>query len=270
MTTKHLPHERMSEHYALARRHGLLAGRDGLPWRHDPAPRLQMAGAAGLQIIWDLNHYDPPPDPVGHARHCAEAARHDQPFWICPVNEPMIYPMLAGMAWEHATDLAITMARVAKDHHPDVRVLSTDPITGIGERQFAATDRLVQAGLVDVVGVNYYPHTARTSLLKVLLKTWRRYGKPILLAETSWHDGHRIHHQRHPGFNKAAWLHHVQAQVAEAEAKGVEMAGICWYPIIDCPPWQRPHSRNRWSHGLIRKDGGVDPALSTALLEQVT
>jgi hypothetical protein len=57
--------------------------------------------------------------------------------------------------------------------------------------------------------------------------------------------------------------------VAAAEALGVEIAGICWYPIIDCPPWQRPRSRNRWSHGLIRKDGSVDPALAQTLRERL-
>ncbi len=265
VTTAHLPHVRMAEHYQTARHHGLHTARDGLPWRHDAPARLATAAQSGMQVIWDLNHYDPPPDWVGHARHCATLADHGQPFWICPVNEPMLYPMLAGMAWEHAVDLAITMARVARDHHPDVRLLSTDPITGIGERQFAATDRLVGAGVVDIVGINYYPHTARTSLLKVLLKTWRRYGKPILLSETSWHDGHPIHHRRHPGFNKADWFWHVMDQIRQASLQGVEVAGLCWYPIVDCPPWQRPRSRNRWSHGLIRKDGGVDPALSHAL-----
>ena len=267
VTTRHLPGDRMAVHYDIARRHGLMTARDGLPWRHDPAERIQTAGNAGLQVIWDLNHYDPPPDPIEHARRCARAADPNKPFWICPVNEPMIYPMLAGMPWEAASELAITMARVARDHHPNVRILSTDPITGIGERQFAATDRLVGAGLVDVVGVNYYPHTARTSLLKVLLKTWRRYGKPILVSETSWHDGHPIHHRRHPGFDKGEWFRFIVSQIREARTQGAQICGLCWYPIVDCPPWQRPRSRSRWSHGLIRKDAGIDPALAQALVE---
>ncbi len=265
VTTRHLPGDRMGAHYTAVRAHGMHTARDGLPWRHDPAARLRVAAEAGLQVIWDLNHYDPPPDPIEHARRCASAADRRQPFWICPVNEPLLYPALTGMSWEAAVQLALTMVRVARDHHPDVRVLSTDPITGIGERQFAATDALVGAGVVDVVGVNYYPHTARTALRKVLLKTWRRYGKPILVSETSWHDGHPVHHRRHPGFNKADWFCHVSAELAAAEAQGVEVVGLCWYPVVDCSPWQRPRSRNRWSHGLIRKDGGFDPALSAVL-----
>jgi hypothetical protein len=269
VTTGHLPGAGQERHYRIALDHGLCTARDGLPWRHDPASRIAAAASAGIEVIWDLNHYDPPPDPVEHARRCALAADRARPLWLCPVNEPMIYPMLAGMSWEAATDLAITMASVARDHHPDVKLLSTDPITGIGERQFAATDRLVAAGMVDVVGVNYYPHTARTSLLKVLLKTWRRYGKPILVSETSWHDGHRDHHRRHPGFDKGQWLRHMLAELDEAQARGVQLAGLCWYPIIDCPPWNHPKARHRWSHGLIRADCSVDPALSAEFLARV-
>lgn len=48
--------------------------------------------------------------------------------------------------------MAITMAKVARDHHPTVD-LTNDPITGIGERQFKATDAIVSAIDVDVIGV---------------------------------------------------------------------------------------------------------------------
>ena len=53
--------------------------------------------------------------------------------------------------------MAISMAKVARDHHPDVGILTNDPITGIGEWQFEATDAIVSAVDVDVIGVNYYP-----------------------------------------------------------------------------------------------------------------
>ena len=54
-------------------------------------------------------------------------------------------------------ELTISKARVARDHHPDVGILTNDPITGIGERQFKATNAIVAAIPIDVVGVNYYP-----------------------------------------------------------------------------------------------------------------
>lgn len=267
-TTRHLPDDRMAAHYEIARRHGLSRARDGLPWRHDVSARLRLAERIDADVIWDLNHFDPPEDPAAHASAVARAARADRPLWLCPVNEPSVYPMLAGMSREDAVRLAVTLARVARDNHPDVRLLSTDPLNGIGERQYAATDALVAEGLVDMVGVNYYPHTARTSLGKVLVKTARRYGLPILVAETSWHDGHPEQSRRHPGWNKADWLHHVLAEIDAARDKGAVIAGLCWYPIVDSPPWERPRARHRWSHGLIRADLGLDPALSAALMER--
>ena len=112
------------------------------------------------------------------------------------------------------------MACVARDHHPDVGILTNDPITGVGDRQFEATDAIASAVHVDVVGVNYYPHTARTSLVKVLMATWRRYRKPIMVSETSWHDGHPVHYRRYPGLNKGTWLRHVPEQMDIARFHG--------------------------------------------------
>jgi beta-glucosidase/6-phospho-beta-glucosidase/beta-galactosidase len=97
-------------------------------------------------------------------------------------------------------------------------------------------------------------HTARPSLVKVLLATWRRYRKPMMVSETSWHDGHPVHHRRYPGLNKGTWLRHLTEQVEIARFHGAKVVGICWYPIVDCSPWHATQSRNRWSHGLIRKD----------------
>jgi hypothetical protein len=122
VTTGHVPEGRMSAHYAAAKRHGLLAARDGLPWRHDRRPRLATAAATGVQVIWDLSHFDPPPDPIGHAHAVAVSADPATPLWLCAVNEPMLYPSLAGMPRPAAIEMALTMARVAKDHHPEVRI----------------------------------------------------------------------------------------------------------------------------------------------------
>ena len=179
----------MAAHYRIVRQHGIHRARDGLR-------------EAGLDVIGDLNHFDPPDDPVAHARRVAKAADPNSPLWICPVNEPSVYPMLCGMPCDAAVDLFIKLTKNIRDYHPHVCVMTTDPIVGIGDRQYGATDALVAAGLVDVVGVNYYPHTARTALSKVLIKTARRYGKTMMVAETSWHAGHPVHRRLHPGRNK--------------------------------------------------------------------
>ncbi len=268
VTTRHIAQSRMLDHYRIAREHRMTTVRDGLVPGHHVVERLAAARRAGVEAIWDLSHYHRNQDPVRCARIAAEAAlavNGPGRLWLCPVNEPSLYPSIAGMPRHEAIDMAVTMACVARDHHPDVGILTNDPITGVGDRQFEATDAIVSAVHVDVVGVNYYPHTARTSLVKVLMATWRRYRKPIMVSETSWHDGHPVHHRRYPGLNKGTWLRHVSEQVDIARFHGADVVGICWYPIVDCPPWHAPQSRSRWSHGLIRKDLSVDPWLSAEL-----
>ncbi|RDJ03582.1 glycosyl hydrolase 53 family protein [Rhizobium grahamii] len=267
-TTRHTPAEQMHPHLRIVVEHGMTTVRDGLVPGHHVTDRLRAARAAGVQGVWELSHYHRNLDPVRCAKIVAQAAltvSGDERLWLCPVNEPSLYPLLAGMPRHEAIDMAVTMARTARDHHPDVGILTNDPIAGVGDRQFEATDAIVSAIDVDVIGVNYYPHTARTALSKVLIKTWRRYRKPIMVSETSWHDGHPVHHRRHPGFHKGAWLRHILEQIDVARMHGAEIVGVCWYPIIDCPPWHSPRSRHRWSHGLIRSDLSLDPALSAEL-----
>ncbi len=268
VTTRHTVDARMADHYRIVRDHGVLTVRDGLVPGYRAVDRLVAARDAGIQAIWDLSHYHRNQDPARCARIAAEAglmANGPEKLWLCPVNEPSLYPMIARMPRHDAIEMAITMAKVARDYHPDVGILTNDPITGIGERQFEATDAIVGAIDVDVIGVNYYPHTARTSLSKVLLRTWRRYRKPIIVSETSWHDGHPVHHHRYPGLHKGGWLRHVLHQVNVARFHGAAVEGVCWYPIVDCPPWHAPYSPSRWSHGLIRRDLSVDPSLSAEL-----
>jgi hypothetical protein len=268
LTTQHTPDRLAVEHYRIVRNHGMKTVRDGLVPGHNAVDRLVAAQQAGVEVIWDLSHYHRNPDPVHCARAAAEAAlvvNGHQKLWLCPVNEPSLYPMIASMPRDEAVDMAILMAKVARNHHPNVGILTNDPITGVGEAQFRSTDAIVSAIPVDVIGINYYPHTARTSLAKVLITTWRRYRKPIMVSETSWHDGHKVHHRRYPGMGKGGWLRHVLQQVDIAALHGVNIVGICWYPIVDCPPWQRPSARERWSHGLIRSDLSVDPDLSAEL-----
>jgi len=268
VTTRHTPDARLADHYRIAGEHGMTTVRDGLVPGHHAVERVTAARKAGIQAIWDLSHYHRNQDPIRCARIAAEAALYvngPEKLWLCPVNEPSLYPVLAGMPRREAIDMAITMAKASRDHHPDVGILTNDPLTGIGERQFEATDAIISAVDVDVIGVNYYPHTARTSLAKVLQTTWRRYRKPMMVSETSWHDGHPVHHRRHPGLHKGGWLRHVLDQVEVARFHGAVVVGVCWYPIVDCPPWHAPYSPRRWSHGLIRKDLSVDDSLSSEL-----
>ncbi len=96
--------------------------------------------------------------------------------------------------------------------------------------------------LLDDVGINFYPHNqwiheVEDSFIPMghhryrpfsdmLLETWRRYARPILIAETGAE-----------GSARAAWLHYVCDEVRAAMDLGVPVLGICFYPILDYPGW---------------------------------
>jgi polysaccharide biosynthesis protein PelF len=93
---------------------------------------------------------------------------------------------------------------------------------------------------LDILGVNYYSANQRIHggrilavgdplyrpLREMLSETYRRYGRPIFIAETSVEfDG------------RPAWLRYVGQQALEAVGAGVPLEGICWYPIANHPGW---------------------------------
>lgn len=268
--TQHLPAERLDYHYGIARALGMTQARDGLLWRHDALPRLEIAAATDLDVIWDLVHFDQPPDPEVHAKNIALALPKHGRISICAVNEPSIMPVLSGISIDTAVDWALSMTRVLFDTigRDRVTTYSVDPINGAGQFQYDATDALMGQCMVDVVGINYYPHDAEAPLHQVLIATWRRYGKPIIVSETSWHDGHPEQQRRFPQIkSKGDWLRYVEQEVYVAQMLGAVVEGLCWYPFVDTPPWGEPKGE-RWSHGLIRADGTLDPSLVSTILDR--
>lgn len=93
---------------------------------------------------------------------------------------------------------------------------------------------------IDVVGVNYYPHNQwrirggfvplghhdYKPLSDLLLEVWRRYQKPIFIAETGAESCAR-----------PAWMYYVCQQVRTALENGVPVAGITIYPITHYAGW---------------------------------
>jgi len=97
---------------------------------------------------------------------------------------------------------------------------------------------------LDLIGANYYHDNQwmtgnnqrlawhlgdgrRRRLHTMLQELYERYHRPILLAETS-----------HVGSGRGAWINDVASEVAQAQLAGVELTGICLYPIIDRPDWE--------------------------------
>src|ERR1700748_1344283 len=60
----------------------------------------------------------------------------------------------------------------------------------------------------------------------LLVDVWKRYGKPIILWETSAE-----------GSNLDNWLAYVAHEVQSAQDAGVPVLGICIYPVMDYPGW---------------------------------
>ena len=98
--------------------------------------------------------------------------------------------------------------------------------------------------ILDIVGVNCYsfgqmeyrehgPHQALppdddriVSLCELLSRTWKRYGRPMIVAETSGLDKGRT-----------AWLHDVMNESMAAVNAGIDLQGICLFPGVDMPDW---------------------------------
>jgi len=93
---------------------------------------------------------------------------------------------------------------------------------------------------LDIIGANYYVHNQwvldglfieRTDsryrpLHELLADLYRRYRKPVFLAETGIED------ERRP-----EWLEYVADEVITALRNGVPVEGICLYPIVNHPGW---------------------------------
>lgn len=236
-STGHLPGGGMQRHYAHAVAQGAVGARDGLSWRHDIGARV-AAVPDGFPVMWDMVHFDMPPDPEAHA--AAVGAALPPGTWAIAVNEPTIHGSRNfqgdGQSWPFVST-ALRMMRAA----PHLRYATCDALHDMRPETWWATDRLVESGLVEVVGINYYPNYGVVPLLHVLREAKARYpGMPLAITETGWHVGHP---NLPPGERRMEWLAQVR-QDCESVG-GVEF--VAWYPWLDMPCWSL--SGDRWPCG---------------------
>ena len=133
------------------------------------------------------------------------------------------------------------------------------------ESQFEAWDMIAgrqqpglggRADLLDIVGMNFYhsnqweiekgrlewekvPRDPRWwPLSRMMERVWKRYERPLFLAETS-----------HVGIGRAPWILEVAAETDAALKGGIPVEGICLFPILDRYEWDNPahwHNSGLW------------------------
>jgi hypothetical protein len=183
---------------------------------------------------------------------------------------------------------------------PHIRILTTEPLVHIThhshaepfyqekarlmhEAQFQATDILCgrmcpelggKPEYLDLVGFNFYynnqwakeppPHETLDwkntderwrTLSELVTKGYERYRRPIVLTETS-----------HPKEDRPLWVEMLALECRKLLEAGIPLWGVCWYPIIDRPDWDRLHD---WHHSGIW-DRAPDDSSFQRILHQPT
>ena len=128
-----------------------------------------------------------------------------------------------------------------------------DWIMGLAEPELGG-----DPSLVDVVGLNFYPHNQwyfngptipmghheYRPLADMLVEMAERYDKPVFLSETGAE-----------GSGRPAWLHYVCDEVREAQGRGADVQGICIYPVTAYPGWDNSRHCEVGLFGPIGSDG---------------
>jgi len=129
-----------------------------------------------------------------------------------------------------------------------------DMLYGLREPELGGAPRYL-----DIVGGNYYHSNQwesgtnlrlwwhlddprRMPLYRNLMELQQRYQRPLLLAETS-----------HVGSGRGVWIRQMAEQAALAIQHGIDLRGICLYPVIDRPDWENAdhwHRSGLWDVDL--------------------
>ncbi|HJU21949.1 MAG TPA: NAD(P)-binding protein [Casimicrobiaceae bacterium] len=156
-----------------------------------------------------------------------------------------IDPLIHIVAPDDAPFLAAEAARAR-----EYQFQAWDMLTGRLSPELGGAPRYV-----DWIGVNYYHGNQfeigtdrrlhwhlrdprRIPFSSLLNEVHARYGRPVLVAETS-----------HVGTGRARWLMEVSREVREAIRDGTRVVGLCLYPIVDRPDWEEPtlwHRSGLW------------------------
>jgi len=192
-------------------------------------------------------------------------------------DEGSMFPFVTGRGFELKAQLvraSIETMDAIWSVLPDARFLHVDPIIHVVPSpkhpeeqsaaeayrlsQFQAWDMIAgrvwpelggQEKYLDVIGVNYYPHNQWFYNLKgirrirkftplkrhqplyrpfreLLREVHQRYHKPMVVAETGAENNMR-----------SGWFRYVCEEARAAIEEGVDLNGVCLYPILNHPGW---------------------------------
>lgn len=112
-----------------------------------------------------------------------------------------------------------------------------DMISGRMHPELGGSDELL-----DILGLNFYAHNqwvhgqqkppltrhdVRYKPLREMIRdVWRRYRRPLFIAETGAEDELR-----------ADWFGYVCDEVRASQESGIPVAGVCLYPVLNHPGW---------------------------------
>lgn len=110
-----------------------------------------------------------------------------------------------------------------------------------------------KAEYLDLIGLNFYfnnqwtvddhqfipwdsepPNRLWKSLSTLISEVYIRYGRPVVISETSIH-----------GDSRYSWLKMIGKECLAILKSGIPLYGCCIYPILDRPDWDFP---NHWHH----------------------
>lgn len=200
-----------------------------------------------------------------------------QPLYVVPINEISFLswhsgdvrgtvPFTVNCGWDikyHLCKAVIQGIKKLKETDPDCTIILVEPLVKIhpsayqydvsvlNENQFQAMDIIAgrmcaelggAEDLLEILGFNYYwsgqwevngdslewPDTQqkRMSFSELLQIAYERYQKPVILSETG-----------HYGIHRVKWLEEITRECVIAKDNGVDLKGICIYPVIDRPDW---------------------------------
>jgi len=177
-------------------------------------------------------------------------------------------PFAVNSGWDikyHLCKAAILGIKKIKNIDPESGIILVEPLVRIhssgsetlnqtldsNENQYQAMDIIAgricpelggSESFLEILGFNYYwncqwevngppidwPDTEqkRIPFSALLQEAHQRYQKPIFVSETG-----------HFGSGRVEWLNEIATECLLAQKKGVDLRGICIYPVTDRPDW---------------------------------